>query len=300
MMAGALLIALAALLWATTGIAAKFLFTDAALAPITLAFLRLAVALPFFFLLMQRERARIRTGSGTPPLRSMLLPLLALGFFQALYQSSYLVAVDLTGAGIATLIALCLAPILVALLAIPLLGERIRPVTLAALAAAITGTALLVWGDVGETGTLRIGGLLTAMLAALVYAGFTLTSRFSAGAAPVYTTAFLCFTTAAILLFPVVVWQGGFAALPSLSGQQWLLILYIGIVPTCIGYVSFFKGITSTPATLSSIIVTLEPLFVALLAWVLLGERLGTAGVTGAVILTLAVMVASRASHNKH
>ena len=55
MIQGALLIALAALLWATTGIVAKFLFTGTELQAITLGFLRLAVALPFFWLLMRRQ-----------------------------------------------------------------------------------------------------------------------------------------------------------------------------------------------------------------------------------------------------
>ena len=72
------------------------------------------------------------------------------------------------------------------------------------------------------------------------------------------------------------------------------MIVYIGVVPTCIGYVSFFSGMKTTPATLSSIIVTLEPLFVALLAWVILGEVLGPVGIAGALILTIAVIVASR------
>ncbi len=52
----------------------------------------------------------------------------------------------------------------------------------------------------------------------------------------------------------------------------------------------------TTPATLSGIIVTLEPLFVALLAWIFLGEVLGVTGITGALILTAAVIVASRSS----
>ena len=56
----------------------------------------------------------------------------------------------------------------------------------------------------------------------------------------------------------------------------------------------FFSGMKTTPATLSSIIVTLEPLFVALLAWVILGEVLGPVGIAGALILTIAVIVASR------
>lgn len=295
MIRGLLLIALAALLWATTGIVAKFLFTTTELAPIALGFLRLAVALPFFLLLMWREQRALSDGPRWPsPLA--LLPLLALGVFQALYQGSYLVAVDLTGAGIATLIALCLSPVLVAILAVPLLGERPGLVTLIALAAAIAGTTMLVAGDIGSTGELRLAGLLMALFAALLYAGFTLTSRYSSSGTPVFTTAFVCFGTAALILLPVTAATGGFEGLGSLTARHWLMVIYIGVVPTCIGYVCFFSGMKTTPATLSSIIVTLEPLFVALLAWLLLGEVLGAMGVTGAIILTLAVVAASRAN----
>ncbi|QSP94850.1 DMT family transporter [Marinobacter salinisoli] len=297
MIQGALLIALAALLWATTGIVAKFLFTGTELQPITLGFLRLVVALPFFWLLMRRERERLSADAGTSRGRmtfKALVPLAALGLFQAIYQSSYLLAVDLTGAGIATLIALCLPPVLVAMLAAPLLGEKPGLLTILALMAAIAGTAMLVLSDMETTGSLRLMGLLMALLAAAVYTGFTLTSRYSAAGTPAFTTAFFCFGTAALILLPVVSVTGGFDGLETLTLRHWLMVGYIGIVPTCIGYVSFFSGMRTTPATLSSIIVTLEPLFVALLAWVFLGEVLGPTGLAGALILTVAVIVASR------
>lgn len=303
MIQGALLIALASLLWATTGIVAKFLFTGTDLHPITLGFLRLAVAMPFFWLLMRREQRQLRRARSSSDSRSgksggltlkALLPLAALGLFQAFYQGSYLLAVDLTGAGIATLIALCLPPVLVALLAAPLLGEKPGLLTLLSLVAAIGGTAMLVLSDMDTSGTLRLAGILMALLAAAVYTGFTLTSRYSSTGTPVFTTAFICFLTAAMILLPVVWLSGGFEGLETLGIRQWLMIGYIGIVPTCIGYVSFFKGMQSTPATLSSIIVTLEPLFVALMAWVFLGEVLGPTGIAGALILTVAVIVASR------
>ncbi|MDK8463417.1 DMT family transporter [Marinobacter sp. SS13-12] len=298
MIRGALLIALAALLWATTGIVAKFLFTGSDLQAVTLAFLRLAVALPFFFVLMRREQRSLARSSTPLPkfTRKALMPLVALGLFQAIYQGSYLMAVDMTGAGIATLIALCLAPVLVAIMAAPLLGEKPGLVTILALAAAIAGTAMLVVSDMDSTGTLRLGGILMAILAALVYAGFTLTSRHTSTGTPVFTTAFICFFTAALILLPVVAISGGFDGLDNLGFGQWLMVAYIGIVPTCLGYVSFFSGMKTTPATLSSIIVTLEPLFVALLAWLFLGEKLGIIGITGALILTAAVIVASRSS----
>jgi len=303
MIQGALLIALAALLWATTGIVAKFLFTGTELEPITLGFLRLVVALPFFWLLMRREQAQLKRkhpdervpGSSLRHLGlKALLPLAALGLFQAFYQGSYLLAVDLTGAGIATLIALCLPPVLVAITAAPLLGEKPGLLTILSLIAAIAGTAMLVLSDMDTSGTLRLAGILMALLAACVYTGFTLTSRYSSAGTPVFTTAFICFFTAALILLPVVAATGGFAGLDTLAFRHWLMVTYIGVVPTCIGYVSFFTGMKTTPATLSSIIVTLEPLFVALLAWVFLGEVLGPIGITGALILTAAVIVASR------
>ena len=300
MIRGALLIGCASLLWATTSIVAKFLFSDSGLEPLTLALLRLLVALPVFWVLMRRELNRQRTDgmrrwwpSLTPP---ALMVLAALGLFQAFYQGRYLLAVDLTGAGIATLISLCLPPVLVAILAAPLLGEKPRPVTILALITAIGGTGMLVASDMDTAGTLRLAGILLALLAAAVYTGFTLTSRYNSAGTPAFTTAFICFLVAALILLPVVWISGGFAGLNTLGVKQWLMVGYIGLVPTCIGYVCFFIGMKTTPATLSSIIVTLEPLFVAVLAWVVLGEVLGPIGIAGAVILTIAVVVASVSS----
>lgn len=301
MIRGALMIAFAALLWATTGIVAKFLFAGTELQPLALALLRLVVALPFFWLLMKRELAGQASGTGRSrrwPSVTLpaLLVLAGLGLFQAFYQGSYLMAVDLTGAGIATLISLCLPPVLVAILAAPLLGEKPRLVTVLALIAAIAGTAMLVISDMGTAGTLRLAGILMALLAAAVYTGFTLTSRYNSAGTPVFTTAFICFLVAAVLLLPVVWLTGGFPGLASLGVKEWLMVTYVGIVPTCVGYLCFFSGMRTTPATLSSIIVTLEPLFVALLAWLILDEVLGVTGIAGAVILTLAVIVASISS----
>lgn len=303
MIRGALLIALGALLWATTGIVAKFLFTETDLQATTLAFLRLLVAIPFFWLLMHREQTQLKRsalGAGVPD-RSLrytdlkaLAPLAALGLFQAIYQGSYLLAVDLTGAGIATLIALCLPPVLVALLAAPLLGEKPGWLTLISLIAAIIGTSMLILSDVDTSGSLRLAGILMALLAALVYTGFTLTSRHAAAGTPAFTTAFVCFFTAALALMPVVVFYDRFEGVADMALRHWLMIAFIGIVPTCLGYVCFFAGIKNTPATLASIIVTLEPLFVALMAWIILEEVLGPIGIAGALILTTAVIVASR------
>ena len=305
MIRGVLLIAFASLLWATTSIVAKFLFADTDLQPLTLGLVRLLVALPFFWWLMKQELDRAADNAGQrkrlwPPLGGRgLLVLASLGLFQAFYQGSYLMAVDAIGAGIATLISLCLPPVLVAILAAPLLGEKPRLVTVIALVAAIAGTGMLVASDIETAGSFRLTGILLALLAAAVYTGFNMTSRYNSAGTPVFTTAFVCFLVAALLLLPPVWLSGGFAGLASLGLNGWLMVIYIGVVPTCVGYVCFFTGMKTTPATLASIIVTLEPLFVALLAWLILDEVLGMTGIAGALILTLAVIVASASSRRQ-
>ena len=293
---GLLLIATAAALWGTTGIAAKLLFTTSDVSALTLAFLRLAVAAPVFLALWRRYEPRQKS-SGLGKW------LVLLGLTQAGYQASYLWAVDLAGAGLATLVALCLAPVVVALVAVPLLGERFNGLILAGLIGAITGTFLLVVG--GEAGGAlepdrqRIYGVGVAAVAAMIYGTFTLVSRHTAGAKGPYEIACICFTTGALTLLPVVLWQGGLSGLGELSILNLMLILYVGVVPTCLGYICFFTGMRSTSATTSSIIVTLEPLFAALLAWILLNETFGLWGIVGAMILVLAVGAASRGSR-KH
>ncbi|MDG5499663.1 DMT family transporter [Marinobacter sp. BGYM27] len=289
---GALLIAIAAALWATTSIAAKTLFNHTDLEPLTLACLRLWIAFPLFFILMMRERASRPLPRG----KKVILPLLALGCLQGAYQGTYLWAVDLTGASIATLVTLCLAPVLVAIVAAPLLGERPNRTTIIALVCAIFGTLLLVSGDMQSADSARIGGVLVSVVAAAVYAAFTLTSRHAASGASAYATAFVCFLTGALVLLPLALASGGLTELADLDARGWLLVAYIGVVPTCVGYVCFFTGMQSTPATTSSIIVTLEPLFAAFLAWIILTEVIGLSGIIGAVILTAAVLVASRQS----
>lgn len=285
---GPLLIAIAAALWGTTGVAAKTLFSQGALSPQTLALVRLAIACPCFALLSRWR--------GEPPV-SQLRPkqwlwLVVLGLTQGAYQFSYLGAVNHTGAGLATLVALCLPPVMVGLAAIPLLGERLSPGVVAAVAGAVAGTVLLVHGDhqaIPEAH--RLAGILLALAAALVYAIFTLVSRHLAGGIGPFQTAFICFLVGALTLLPASLGQLG--ALAHLSLYQGGIVIYLGLITTCAAYICFFQGMRNTSATASSIIVTLEPLFAAILAWTLLGERLDGLGIAGAGLLTIAVLVAS-------
>lgn len=287
---GALLIALAALLWGTTGVVARILYNHSSLHPMDLALLRLAIASPCFLLLSYGRHEHKDEHHQRGHRRWLLL----LGVTQATYQTTYLWAVKLAGAGVSTLIALCLPPVIVAILAVPLLKERLTRGTIVALTGAIAGTVLLALEHGVHPMEGWLLGLGAAATAALGYAVFTLTSRHTAGVFAPFQAAFYCFSIGALLVFPIAYSSGNLKALASLDTRDWLMVLYIGLVPTCLSYVCFFQGIRTTTATLSSIIVTLEPLFAAILAWIVLGETMTPIGIMGALILTVAVIVAVR------
>ena len=86
-----------------------------------------------------------------------------------------------------------------------------------------------------------------------------------------------------MLLLPFALQHGLQFAYPA---NGWLLLLYIGLVPTVGGYGLYLWGLQTTPAPVAAIIALIEPLLGAGLALSLLGETLApAAGAGGALLL---------------
>jgi len=77
------------------------------------------------------------------------------------------------------------------------------------------------------------------------------------------------------------------------TSQGWLLVLYLGLVPTALAYLLFQTGLRSVSATAASIVSMLDPLVAALLAWLLFGETLAATGIAGALLLALSIFLLS-------
>lgn len=69
------------------------------------------------------------------------------------------------------------------------------------------------------------------------------------------------------------------------------MLLYLGCVPTALGYGLFQAGIRSLSATVASIVTMCEPLTAAVLAWILFREELGPFGLLGAGFLLGAMAI---------
>ena len=259
---GLLPLTVAAVLWGTVPVATSLIYRLSPANPLSVAFFRLAFSLPILLpaALATTTRQEWRF-SGRD--KSFLL---LFGTAVALYQVCYFAAIPLVGVTVAALITLCTAPVIVAVLSTIWLREPPERRVLLAMAAAITGTFLLV-GAGGEAQSFSPAGIPLALGAAFSFAVVTLSSRALAGRRrALHSTAVGMVIGAALLLPFMLLTEPTLDFLP----EGWLLLLHLGLVPTALSYLLFFYGLHFTTATVASVVNLLEPLTSAMLAWLLL------------------------------
>jgi DME family drug/metabolite transporter len=287
---GLVLIAIAAVSWGTTGATMTLLSREAAVSPLLVGWSRLAIAAPVLVLAAAGVgRFGVRHPSRRPWPSLADLPLCAaLGVAMAAYQVCYFHAVTLVGVAPAALLAICSAPLLIAVLATLLLGERPTPLVRLSLGMAVAGAALLLVGPRGFgeiAGRFGLGALL-ALGAGVSYAVYAVAAKgLLARVTPLAVSA-STFALAALLLAPALL---GEAAPGRAIATGWPLLLYLGLGPTAAAYALFAAGLNRVPATAAGIVALLEPLTATTLGLVVFGERLGPLGVAGALLLLAAI-----------
>lgn len=181
-------------------------------------------------------------------------------------------------------------PIVVAVAAVGVLGERLSGRRIGWGAVGVAGVALVVLGPEAAMDPLGlaagIGGAVTMAL------GVTLTKRWGRPdgvSAPAFAgwqlTAGGC-----VLLVPTLLIDGVPARVDgaALAGYAWL-----GIVGGLLAYTLWFNGLRSLPATATALLGLLSPLVAAALGALLLGENLGIVQLAG-FALALTAMVAGQ------
>jgi DME family drug/metabolite transporter len=213
---------------------------------------------------------------------------LAMGACMAGYQVCYFTAVTLTGIAVTALIAICSAPIVIALLAAGFLGERLTARVIGALVLGIAGTAALVAGPrlAADLSPGFVAGVVLAFGAGVAYALYVVLAKAALDRTAPLPLAAVTFGAAALLLSPALVVTP--APLSQITlGWPWLL--YLGIVATGAAYAIYTVGLASVPASVAGVVTLLEPLTATLLGVLVFDERLGALGLAGAVLLGAAM-----------
>ena len=223
--------------------------------------------------------------------RAWLLVGLGGGALVALFEIAYQFAISGTGvAGAAAL--LYTAPVLVALLAWPLLGERLTPLRASLAAVVMAGAVLAVLGGsragVAIPTTLR-AGVVGGSLAALSYVGTTLLARY---AVPLYGPMKVLFLEilGGIVILGVVLGVVGVASgnpllRPPPTAGAWMYTALLAAGTVVLANVLFFNAAKRIDAAPTSVAATIEPVVGALLAFALFGQRLTGFGTLGLVMV---------------
>ena len=141
-------------------------------------------------------------------------------------------------------------------------------------------------------------GEIVTLAAAVFAAGALVFSRnYLEMVDPVSLTALQGGCSAALALAGSLIFEGGIH-LERTTPQAWLIILYLAIVCTFLGYLMQNLALTRISERSVAMLQTLCPVMTAVFAYLLLGEKLSAAGIAGAAIIIICIL-ASAAAGNK-
>jgi drug/metabolite transporter (DMT)-like permease len=174
-------------------------------------------------------------------------------------------------------------PVWVALLAWPVLGERLSPLRAVSMMIALAGITVLIGGNGLDASLEKLPGLLCALAGAVcVGLGTVLTKHFPLAMPPLALAA----------------WQIGLGCLPiaivglaveqpqlaALSGLGWASMIYMTVIQFCLCYVCWFAALERLPAATASIGTLLVPVVGVLAASAMLHEPLGIREITALAV----------------
>ncbi|QHM71743.1 DMT family transporter [Mixta intestinalis] len=286
-LAGIIGVFIAAVVWGTTGTAATF---APALSPLAVG----AVAMGVGGLMqgaiaiaaIKRQRRLI-----AHQWRYLLTGALAV----AVYPLAFYTSMRFAGVTVGTVISIGSAPLLSALIEYRLDGLRLTKQWMLGATVGLLGMVLLCFAESGshsaggEAGY-ALAGILLGLLAGFTYALYSWSARrmMQQKIAPRAAMG-VTFGAGGLLLMPVLLLTGAplFAAWNNAA-----VGLYMALIPMFIGYLCYGYGLARIPASMATTITLLEPVVAALLAVLLVGERLPLSGWSGVglIIFCLAII----------
>ena len=286
---------ISAIILSTTAIFIRYLTTTYQIPPLMLAFWReLIVALTLLITLGLIRPAWLRVSP------SHLGYLAIYGLMLALFNSLWTLSVSLNGAAVSTVLVYCSAAF-TALLGRWFLKERLGWAKILAVAISLGGCVLVSGVLDPAAWKLHLIGIVSGVFSGLMWAIYSLMGRSAAqrGLNP-WTTLLYTFGLAAIFMLCVNLFSTGHipgaAARPSdflWLGKAWIgwgILFLLSAGPTLCGYGLYNVALSYLPSSVVNLIATSEPVFTAIIAYLLLGERLTWVQILGS-LLTLGGVV---------
>ncbi|HLL90009.1 MAG TPA: DMT family transporter [Tepidisphaeraceae bacterium] len=211
--------------------------------------------------------------------------LLVLGLLVAGNWYTYILSIQLAGVAVAV-VALFTYPLIAALIEPWVFGERYQAVDLIGTAAVLAGVTLIVPSFTLTDRTFQ--GVALGVVSAACVAGFGILSRRLVRTYPTTTVLFFQFAVPALLFGP-------FVGTGPLTGRDAGKLVLLGAGLTALAQLLFVQSLRSVRMTLVAIVLSLQPLYTVLLAWVLLGDVPALRTVAGGAVICSAVLAVTLA-----
>jgi drug/metabolite transporter (DMT)-like permease len=221
----------------------------------------------------------------------------------AALQWTYFVAIDRLPVGMALLLEYQ-APILVALWARFMQGERVRPRLWVGLALAWAGLAAAtgIWRGL----SFDVVGVLGGLGAAVCFATYFLVGEHGVGRLDplrVIIWSFLVATVGLNLVHPLTGTRidllddrvSLLGRLAEHTAPVWLVLAWVVVVGTVLPFGTALLALQHLPATTVTMVAMLEPIGVAALGWVWFSESLDGVAVAGGVAVVVGIVLAQTA-----
>lgn len=292
-----LLLLFVSIIWGTSWAAARILsngFEDnpATMGPATSAWIRyLSVVIIFYIWYLYKffNRQNVRF---LPPNKSILNDMFVLGLFGVMiYQLLFMHGMKWTAAGDASVI-MPINPIFTALLAFPLLGQKITKNIFYGMIISIIGVIIIVGWSPNTDIALRdrMLGDFMILIAAFSWALCSIITK----------KTMIKNIKLRILPSEIVIWYsllGWIMLTPWMVMEiisngiikpnftEIIIILYLGIFSTVLANVWFAIGIEKIGPTSTSAYIFLVPVFGILSGWIILGENIGLSMILGFILI---------------
>ena len=287
---GYLFVVAAALLWAISGTASKFIFSSG-ISPIELVQFRSAgSAVLLVFVLGVRKSFLLKIAPKNIGYFALL------GALLAVTQFTYLFAISKTIVAVAILLQYQ-APMVVALYTLVVLREKLAIATVIAIICSLLGCYLVVGAYSLNILSMSKAGIISGLCSAVTFALYTIASESGMRTYSPWTVLFYAFTVAAIILN--IIYPPFHALGRSHTLETWWWIFFVTLFGTILPFAFYNLGIQRIRPTHASIAATLEPIAAAIISYVFLGEVLELWQIIGVILVITAIIILQLKPQNK-
>ncbi|MBI4426292.1 MAG: DMT family transporter [Candidatus Kerfeldbacteria bacterium] len=287
---GPFFIGLAAFLWSTDALFRQPLTGQ--LSPTSIVLLEHLLGLGILLPLLARRRVELRNLSGRDWLAVLAIGVGGSALATILFTSAF----RYVGPSVAILLQK-IQPLVAILLAVSLLGERLRARFWLWSAVAVAAAYVISFPDLKITWSLYDNGtrgVLYALGAAFLWGASTVFGRYAVQKVSYPTMSALRFAVAAVTIAVMMTAQGTLGSLANLPGTAFDRLLAIVLISGTTAILLYYKGLKTTRASVSTIVELIFPFSAVVLNWIFLGDKLIWQQIVAGLVLLYAIVRVQR------